>query len=331
MLIVHTCSASNGAPIADLSASTLPANVVWIDLFDGDAAEVDFVERATGLHVPALSEISEIETSSRLRVEDDVLYLSTPIVYRSESGEAVTTAVGFVLRHDLLITIRFADLEVFRSFADSCAKPGAVHPSSAGAFIGLLEAIVDRIADVLEGIGVGLDAVSKRIFRVDSAKTLARQRPARENADLREFLAKIGRAGDLTSKIRNSLLGLGRMVPYVAGLGGTWFSAEVKPHLETLRQDILSLNDYDAHLSNNVQLLLDATLGLINVAQNNIIKVLTIVSVVGVPPTLVASMYGMNFRHMPELDWAWGYQYGLAVIAVSAILPLLWFKLRGWL
>jgi magnesium transporter len=144
-------------------------------------------------------------------------------------------------------------------------------------------------------------------------------------------LRKIGRAGDLTSKIRNSLLGLGRMVPYVAGLGATWLAAEVKPHLETLRQDIVSLNDYDAHLSNNVQLLLDATLGLINIEQNNIIKVLTIVSVVGVPPTLVASMYGMNFRHMPELDWAWGYQYGLVLIALSAILPLLWFKLRGWL
>jgi magnesium transporter len=331
MLTVHTCAASSGAPITDLSASTLPANVVWIDLFNGDAAEVDFVERATGLHVPTLTELSEIESSSRLRVEKDALYLSTPIVFRTESGEPVTTSVGFVLRHDLLITVRFTDLKVFRSFAESCAKPGAVHPSSAGAFIGLLEAIVDRIADVLEGIGADLDAVSKRIFRADSAKTLARRRPAREDADLREILRRIGRAGDLTSKIRNSLLGLGRMVPYVASLGANWLAVEVKPHLETLRQDIVSLNDYDAHLSNNVQLLLDATLGLINIEQNNIIKVLTIVSVVGVPPTLVASMYGMNFRHMPELDWAWGYQYGLALIAASAILPLLWFKLRGWL
>ena len=105
---------------------------------------------------------------------------------------------------------------------------------------------------------------------------------------------------------------------------------ELKPRLETLRQDVASLNDYDAHLLNKVQLLLDATLGLINIDQNNIIKVLTIVSVVGVPPTLVASMYGMNFEHMPELHWAWGYPYGLALIALSAILPLLWFKWRGW-
>jgi magnesium transporter len=121
------------------------------------------------------------------------------------------------------------------------------------------------------------------------------------------------------------------MIPYVVSIGANWLPLEIKPHLETLRLDIASLNDYETHLTNNVQLLLDATLGLISIEQNNIIKVLTIVSVVGVPPTLVASMYGMNFRHMPELDWAWGYPYGLILIALSAILPLLWFKLRGWL
>ena len=331
MLALHTCAAHKGMEAADLSAAALPASVVWVDLLNADEAEVGFVERATGLHVPTLKELSEIESSSRLRVEMGVLYLSTAIVFRDESGEPDTTSVGFVLRHDLLITVRYTDLRVFRAFAETAAKPGAVHASSAGAFVGLVEAIVDRMADVLEGIEAELDGVSKRIFRSDAAEALTPRRPARENADLREILRKVGRAGDLTSKIRDSLLGLGRMVPYVVSLGADWLSAEVRPHLETARQDIASLNDYDTHLTNNVQLLLDATLGLINIEQNNIIKVLTIVSVVGVPPTLVASMYGMNFRHMPELDWAWGYPYGLTVIVLSAILPLLWFKLRGWL
>jgi len=328
MLALHTCAARESTAVTDLSASALPAGVVWVDLLNGNEAEVGFVERATGLHVPTLTELSEIESSSRLRVEMGVLYLSTPIVFRDESGEPDTTSVGFVLRHDLLITIRYTDLRVFRTFAETAAKPGAVHASSAGAFVGLVEAMVDRMADVLEGIEADLDGVSKRIFRRDAAK---RRRPAREDADLREILRKVGRAGDLTSKIRDSLLGLGRMVPYVVSLGADWLSAEVRPHLETARQDIASLNDYDTHLTNNVQLLLDATLGLINIEQNNIIKVLTIVSVVGVPPTLVASMYGMNFKTIPEYDWAWGYPYGLTVIALSAILPLLWFKLRGWL
>src|SRR6185312_353572 len=156
-------------------------------------------------------------------------------------------------------------------------------------------------------------------------------RPAREQADLRRDLQAVGRSGDLSSQIRDTLLGLGRIVPFVATHGADWMDADTKAGLETLRHGVASLSDYDVHLLNKVQLLLDATLGLINIEQNNIIKVLTIVSVVGVPPTLVASMYGMNFKAMPELDWAWGYPYALVLIAASAILPLLWFKLRGWL
>ena len=131
-------------------------------------------------------------------------------------------------------------------------------------------------------------------------------------------------------KIRDSLHGLGRIVPYVASLAD-WLPPEVKPRLDITRQDVASLSDYDEHIANKVQLLLDATLGLINVEQNNIIKVLTIVSVVGIPPTLIASMYGMNFKGMPEYDWVWGYPYALAMIALSAVLPLVWFKWRGWI
>src|SRR5260370_31699114 len=244
MLALHTCAAHTSMDVADLSASALPARVAWVDLLNADEAEVGFVERATGLHVRTLTELSEIESASRLRVEMGVLYLSTRIVYRDESGEPDTTSVGFVLRHDLLITIRYTDLRVFRTFAETAAKPGAVHASSAGAFVGLVEAIVDRLADVLEGIEADLDGVSKRIFRADSARPAKRRRPAREDADLREILRKVGRAGDLTSKIRDSLLGLAPMVPYVVSLGADWLSAEVRPHLETARPDIASLNDY---------------------------------------------------------------------------------------
>jgi magnesium transporter len=151
-----------------------------------------------------------------------------------------------------------------------------------------------------------------------------------ESLSLRVLLRRVGRNGDLVSKIRDSLLGIARIIPFVLSLAVEWLPADVKPRLETVRQDVTSLNDYDAHLANKVQLLLDATLGMINIEQNNIIKVLAVVSVVGIPPTLVASMYGMNFRHMPELEWAWGYPYGLVVIAASAIVPLLWFKWRRW-
>jgi magnesium transporter len=331
MLTLHSCTKDTDSTTeAELDADRLPEGLVWMDLHNGDPAEIAFVERTTGLHVPSLEELSEIESSSRLYTENGALYLSTPVVYRATAGDPVSTPVGFVLSREHLVTVRFKPIPVFAAMKDRAGKPETVHASAAGAFIAIVEALVDRMADALERVGADLDLVSHRIFRDDAAHR-GKRRPAREDADLRAVLRRIGRAGDLTSKIRDSLLGIGRIAPYVGNLAADWLPPDVKPHIETVHQDIASLSDYDMHLANKVQLLLDATLGLINIEQNNIIKVLTVVSVVGVPPTLVASMYGMNFRHMPELDWAWGYPYGLALILVSAIGPLLWFKLRGWL
>ncbi len=194
-----------------------------------------------------------------------------------------------------------------------------------------MDAISDRLADVLENIAAELDELSHRLFSSPATQTGRRRPPARESADLRIILRRIGHSGDLASKIRDSLLGIGRIVPFVATHAAEWLPPEIKPRLETVRLDVTSLSDYDMHIVTKVQLLLDATLGLINIEQNNIIKVLTIVSVVGIPPTLIASMYGMNFKNMPELDWSWGYPYGLALIVLSAVLPILWFKWRGWI
>jgi magnesium transporter len=329
MLTLHNNRGTVSKPAAGANAPALPPDVVWIDLIEPDARETAFVERTTGLPVPGLDELSEIESSSRLRARDGALYLSAPLIYRPEPDQPLSTPVGFVLTRDRLITVRFAELPSFTSFADRTIPRDTPPATSAGIFTELAEAIVDRLADALERSASELDSLSHRLFRAEPEGPLSRRRSIGE-ADLRVILRRVGHNGDLASKIRDSLLAIARIVPFVSTLAADWLPPEVKPRLETLRQDVASLNDYDAHLLNKVQLLLDATLGLINIDQNNIIKVLTIVSVVGVPPTLVASMYGMNFKHMPELDWAWGYPYGLVLIALSAILPLLWFKWRGW-
>jgi len=331
MLALHACAPSGSYLEVDSSVAALPPDVIWIDLLSADAKEIVFVERATGLHVPTFDELSEIESSSRLRLENHALYLSAPMISRAESTDPRTTPVGFVLTKSLLITVRFEPLTAFRSFVERRARSDEPNMGSVEAFTGLLDTIVDRIADVLEGVESELDEVSRRIFRTGVDDATAKRRPARENADLRNILRRVGGAGDLVSKIRDSLLGIGRILPYVMGQSTDLLTADVKQRFESMRQDVVSLNDYDAHLVNKVQLLLDATLGLINVEQNNIIKVLTIVSVIGVPPTLVASLYGMNFKYMPELNWAWGYPYAIGIIGLSAVLPLLWFKLRGWL
>lgn len=330
MLTLYNRDGTTATPPAHGAAARLPEEVVWIDLVTPDKAEVELVEYMTGLDMPGLAELSEIESSSRLRTENGVLYLSAPLLHRGDSDTPKSAPVGFVLTPERLITVRFDTLIPFTTFAQNFGRAGGSHASSVEVFAGLAEAIVDRAADVLETIAAELDELSHRLFRAPAIQRRGKHHAARNEADLRNSLRRVGHSGDLVSKIRDGLLALARIVPYVASNCAGWIHPEVKPRLDTLRQDIASLNDYDAHLVNKVQLMLDATLGLINIEQNNIIKVLTVVSVVGVPPTLVASMYGMNFKRMPELDWAWGYPYGLTLIALSAILPLLWFKWRGW-
>ncbi len=311
------------APHTDSAA----ADVVWLDLQQPTDEERAAVERVTKLRVPVKADLAEIESSSRLSTEGQVLYLSTPMTYRSLDGVSHTAPLGFVLSPEHLLTVRFADLPVFDTYAERFSIANR-HPCSVGAFLGLLEATVDRLADVLEHVGADLDATSRRVFRPDKAGP---RNAARMDAQLRATLRGVGRAGERLSNIRDSLTGVQRIVLYTHDVARSWIPPDMLPRFMTLRQDITSLTEYDVQLSNKVQFLLDATLGFINIEQNNGIKVLTVVSVVGVPPTLLASVYGMNFKWIPELQWEYGYFYGLAVIIASGILPLVWFKKRGWI
>jgi len=330
MLTLHDGTRTYKDITPELDSSFLPPEVKWIDILDGTPEEVAFVERALKRHLPTKEELNEIESSSRLRADRNTFYLSATVVSRG-TGIPKATPVGFILTKDLCVTIRYAPLLAFTSFEDEFADEENDYTGSAGAFVGLIAAIVDRAADLLENVESELDQISQHIFYSGSGALALIKKPARATASLRETLKRIGHNGDLSSKIRDSLLGMGRIVSYVGEMGADWFSKELKVHLKTQHHDITSLSDYDMHLMNKVQLLLDATMGMINIEQNNIIKVLTVVSVVGIPPTLVASMYGMNFKYMPELDWAWGYPWGLLLILLSGVAPIVWFKIRGWL
>lgn len=303
-------------------------DALWIDMFDPDEPTRAEVEAATGLHVPTRAELSEIETSSRMYRVDETIYLSVPALIRTEGGDSRTSPVGFVVSKDRLLTVRFSHLPSFETYAARCRAGSSGDRSSVSLLLGICETLVERIADVLEREGEELDNVSRRVFRPTGSP--AKVRPRRNETELRATLRNVGRVGDLVSKIRDTLLGLGRLIPYVLA-NATWITSEQKTRFKTLRADIASLTDYDHHLSNKVQFLLEATLGFIGIEQSNIIRVLTVVSVVGVPPTFFASMYGMNFHNMPELEWAYGYPFALGLIVLSAVLPLVWFRIRGWM
>ncbi len=302
-------------------------DAVWIDVLSATPDELELVSRETGLEIPTEAAIDEIESSSRLRTHKDVLYLSMPLVRQPETNPS-TISIGFVLTPDRLITVRFAPSRVFDHFIEELCGGQVEANSSAHILTGLLEAIVDRQADALEQVRTELETVSHRIFCEDMANASGRKR---EDKMLRETLVTLGRVGDLVSHIRESQVGAGRIVPYLETATEAWLPKELHGRMHTLRRDIASLNDFDTHLNDKLQFLLDATLGFINIAQNNVMKVLTVVSVVGIPPVLVAGIYGMNFKFMPEYDWALGYPFGLSMIVFTALIPLAIFRWRNWI
>jgi magnesium transporter len=301
--------------------------VSWLDLLDPKPEERSIVESDYGLKLPSREDLSEVESSSRIAEENGVLFLSMPIVSHARALEDAPSPIGFVLSKDVLVTIRYTQLRSFDAAAAKFCK-SETRVSSVDAFTTLVEEMVDRSADLLEDIAAEFDAVSRSIFL--KART-RRRHLTRSNDALHRTLIEVGNAGERLSQIRGSLLGLQRIVPFVSEPKREWIPNDVRSRLKVAQGDLLSLTDYEIHLSDKVQFLLDAVLGFINTKQNDIFTVLTIVSVVGIPPTLVASIYGMNFKNMPELDWAWGYQFGLTLIVLSTILPILWFKWRGWL
>lgn len=314
------------APPNSDDPSALHPRAVWIDLVNPSEEEVRAVEGMTGLHVPGRHELGEIEVSSRLKRAPKALYMSTPLVSFRDGNDPRVTPVGFVLSADRLITIRFAAYVAFDTAGAEADVAGSELTANV-AFAEILEAVVDRIADLLEIASGELDQISKEAFRSE-ATIYDRRSTVRQ----RRRLANVGAIGDRLSQIRDSLLGVERIVSFVAEtLHGARRDKDVALRLASMRADLDSLSDYETRLADKVQFLLDAVLGFINVEQNDIFKLLTIVSVVGIPPTLIASMYGMNFHNMPELSWRYGYQWGLALIVLSTLAPLGWFKWRGWL
>jgi magnesium transporter len=304
----------------------LPPEIIWIDLLNASAEERQFVEQRLKIRVPSEEALSEIEASSRLIFDQGTLYLSSPSVRRDEHNEAQLTPVGFIMGPRVLVTVRFSLLPTFDAVAKRILADDDVQ-NGIGVFTGLLEAMVDRGADVLEHLGVTADTLSRAVFKGGLVRT---KRPVRSSRKMREALENVGELADRLAKARDVLLGVGRIASFANDVGSEWITPSSKKRLEAVSKDVASLSDYESRLSDKIQLLLDAVLGFINIQQNDLFKILTIVSVVGVPPTILVGIWGMNFKNMPELSWSFGYPLAWAAVIASGILPLLWFKRRGW-
>jgi magnesium transporter len=298
---------------------------VWIDLLNPTQEEEKKIERALKFNVPTREEQQEIEASSRLYQEDGAYFMTATLLYQPEQGEPRTTPVTFILAGQRLVTVRYAQPRAFAIYVARCNRAETELKSGAAVLIGLLETIIDRLADFIERIQAEVEGLSHSIFEIRGG---AASRQRRFDVMLRA----IGREGEITSKARESAHSFGRLLTFFAHAVNE--RKEVKPlqaRVRTAARDVNSLTDHATFLSGKIIFLLDATLGMINIQQNDIIKIFSVAAVVFLPPTLIASIYGMNFHHMPELDWRFSYPLALLLMVLAAVLPYLYFKRRGWL
>jgi len=303
------------------------ARAVWIDLLNPTQEEEHAVQTALKLEIPTREEMQEIESSSRLYREDEVLFLTANFLYGVDGGDYGSTAITFVLSNQALVTVRYQTPKAFSVFALRCQRTPALVASADAVMLHLFEQIVDRLADILERVGSDMDRASSSAFRSARATVKANKR----DHDLRETLITLGQVGEVTTRANETMLGLTRILSFVSAEKATAVRKENQVLIKTLVRDVRSLVEHANFLNNKAQFLLDAVLGIINIEQTGIIKTFSVVSVAMMPPTLIASIYGMNFEFMPELKWVAGYPLALLLMVVSAVMPLLYFRRKGWL
>jgi len=307
----------------------LPAGTLWIDLHNPTGEEDKTVEEWIGASIPTDKDMLEIEESSRFYMEEGVQYLTAPILHAVNEHRKLAP-ISFIIAGKRLVTVRYSEPKAFSIFVNRATKSGngLVDADCTGTSIllGLIESITDRLADVLEGVTEEIEAASNAIlFRDEKERPMSTQ-------EFRRLLTRIGGLGTFLSKVRESLSGIGRLLAYVtANMEGGPPRKELRNRITSLERDAQSLEHYVDFLSNKITFLLDTIVGLITVEQNAIIKIFSIASVGLMPPTLIASIYGMNFHFMPELNETWGYPMAIVAMVISAILPLLFFRKKGWL
>ncbi|HEY0938818.1 MAG TPA: magnesium transporter CorA family protein [Steroidobacter sp.] len=302
----------------------IPSQAIWVDLLVPTVEEEKLVEASFGVDVPTREEMKEIETSNRLYEDNGTLYMTMTVAAQLDTDRPVSTAVTFILTSNRLVTNRYLDTKPFQQFISYASKHAGACQTPVAVLAGLMEAFVERIADVLERVGADLDNISSNIFARNGSGTPT-------SRDLRAMIERIGFNGELNSKGRESLVSLGRLLMFAQqSLPG--ISGEQRERFQSISRDVLSLSDHASFLGSKVSFLLEATLGLINVEQNNIIKIFSVAAVLFLPPTLIASIYGMNFHLLPQLPGQHSnFLFSIGLMIGSMGITYALFKRKGWL
>ncbi len=326
--MLRTFSARDGHLHVEDDAPTdaLPLGVLWLDLQRPTQHEEAAVERMIGIDIPTRAEAAAIGESARLYLDNGSLVMTAAVVTGvSEGRRPIAADVTFVLTPSLLVTVREADPLPFRAFVQKCQREPAVRERPETVFLALVESIIDRAAEILDGAQADLERVSAEAFADVEGK------PRRRTSDPRVLVKRLGRINALAARLRESLLGLGRMLAFFRQNGVEGLPDSAMRRLASMEGDVRALSEYDAQLATELSFVLEALFGLTNAEQNRIIRVFTIASVLFLPPTLVGTVYGMNFEVMPELHWAFGYPMALVLMVASAVVPYWLFRRNGWL
>jgi len=324
MLRIYTRTEDRLVPVGAEKCISPP---IWFDLISPDSEDVARVEGLLGVDVPSRAEMEEIELSARLYTEGDATFMTLTGLGNLDTETPIKTPITFILKAGTLVTVRYAEPTPFRAYTSRAQRSGGLpHRSGEEIMLGLIEAMIDRTADALERLGNETDALSREIFKTAQAKTKA----STKTHDLENVISLIGLKAELLTMVQESLVSVSRLIAYYAVTVET-SDRDSKHLVRLIQRDASSLGEHARALSARLGFLLDATLGAINLEQNQIIKIFSVAAVVFLPPTLVASIYGMNYDLMPELHWDYGYPFALGLMVLSAALPFLYFKRKGWL
>lgn len=293
--------------------------IVWIDLIAPSRDEELVLERALGLPLPTREEMLELEASSRLYRENGAAYVTADLIHNGDAEIPAIDPVSFVLTPGPLVTVRYFNPRPFAMMDEKLAREPDHCLSMADMFLNLMEAVIDRASDVLSVNEKRVETIAEHVFAEG------------KRVGYEKLIGRLGRAQIANARIEQSLSSLARVFAFVALDDRLEKQFEAREHLKSLSTDASSLIVHNQAVAASINFQLSGALGLINIEQSSIIKIFSVAAVAFLPPTLIASIYGMNFDHMPELRWMGGYPLALLAMAISAVAPLLWFKRKGWL
>jgi len=331
MIVIHR-PAQTVVPMGECLARSvlsagepIPDDALWIDLIDPTRDEDRLIERHLSIEIPTREEMADIEPSEILYSENNARYMTARVLCSSDTDNPKLIDVSFILTERALVTVRYGEPRSFSMFMTRAGKPGGCRHQPEAVLDGLIETIIDRAAEILGAIGQRIDRLSQSIFENEKKGT-------RRTASFRAALKSIGRKADVISNVRESMVSVERLLLFLsATMPRPQKSRGYQAEWRTALRDVQSIEEHATFLSNKVQFLLDATLGLVSIEQNDIIKIFSVMSVIFLPPTLVSSLYGMNFRFMPELEWDHGYLWAITLMILAAVLPYLYFRWKRWL